>query len=677
MVNPLDCLAVKIVLLGLVSETPEPPKLNVPLQEHCALNTDRKLSFKHEACIAKQLAFICAYSSDPLHVLAVCVEEAVSRNGMIIRLAFNTGRHEDLIDSLRRITRILQNEATGGACDCLERYSILWLTNQVVNLVKNKGELFTEVLALNRLRILGRLRSRHGHSRGKAPLVQRLQTARRLLSSSMDTVLLGDKIDHLQNDFDCLELMERQQARSSSSDEVLGRLVIGIQSILQLHELDFNSIPETPGVWTGNAASSLIDRLRKACQYVKACEELLRAARRNDIFSDIAVEFVNLQRSEPRLPVGDLATTEELTTVCCSTPTMSRIAVRRETSVSDICQKVRGRLGNIARVHAEIQLVLYYEENPTASCPRVICSSKSACYLCQLFFSIYGQYHIPSTHGKLYDTWNWPKRSQLTEARCSDRTRSKFEDMLPQFSELIDQKILECLESGPYARGVDPVESRVDLSAVMTPSVLSHSSTSVRSRRTRSTTSSTSSVRTPTQLISMSRLSLLGIQEATASDSGHSSSVTVGRITEPVVNSRPQSDRRSQGSSTSGFPLPEIRGQVSTGTQAGLLCLQTGDSRSYSLGLDSLLEINTPELHVDVQHDSHVPDTSPSRQPLLLEVHCLPSLGAEGENDPTYVMDLDESDWVEHTPPDGVLYQPGGFLLKIRSTLLRLRIALS
>jgi hypothetical protein len=123
MVNLLDCLAVKIILLGLVSETPETPKLNVPLEEHCALSTERKLTFKHEVCIAEQFAFICAYSSDPLHVLAVCVEEAVSRNGMILRLAFNTGRHEYLIDSLNRITRVLQTEAIGVASHSFERHS--------------------------------------------------------------------------------------------------------------------------------------------------------------------------------------------------------------------------------------------------------------------------------------------------------------------------------------------------------------------------------------------------------------------------------------------------------------------------------------------------------------------------------------------------------------------------
>lgn len=119
MVNAIDCLAVKIILLGLASETtPELPKDNAPLEQHTALDAGRKLSFKQELCIVEQLAFVCSYSSDPHHVLAVCIEEAAARNGLIIRFAFNSGSHQALVDSLERMARLLQNEAVGGACHC-------------------------------------------------------------------------------------------------------------------------------------------------------------------------------------------------------------------------------------------------------------------------------------------------------------------------------------------------------------------------------------------------------------------------------------------------------------------------------------------------------------------------------------------------------------------------------
>ncbi|KAH7303693.1 hypothetical protein BKA65DRAFT_225964 [Rhexocercosporidium sp. MPI-PUGE-AT-0058] len=60
------------------------------------------------------------------------------------------------------------------------------------------------------------------------------------------------------------------------------------------------------------------------------------------------------------------------------------------------------------KIHAEIQLLFLYELHPGRPQPRVICSSKSACYLCNLFFHLYGGFHVPRTHGRLYDKWILP-----------------------------------------------------------------------------------------------------------------------------------------------------------------------------------------------------------------------------------------------------------------------------
>ena len=60
------------------------------------------------------------------------------------------------------------------------------------------------------------------------------------------------------------------------------------------------------------------------------------------------------------------------------------------------------------KVHAEIQLLFFYEIHREALRPRVIASSKSACYLCNLFFDLHGDFHSPRTHGRLYDKWILP-----------------------------------------------------------------------------------------------------------------------------------------------------------------------------------------------------------------------------------------------------------------------------
>jgi hypothetical protein len=115
MASTVDRLQVKIALLRLVNESPEQSSANTPSQFIETQNSsERALSFKHELSITQQLAFICAYSDDPLHVTAVCIEEAIHNRALTIRFAANTGKHDDLVDGLKTISRILECGARNG-----------------------------------------------------------------------------------------------------------------------------------------------------------------------------------------------------------------------------------------------------------------------------------------------------------------------------------------------------------------------------------------------------------------------------------------------------------------------------------------------------------------------------------------------------------------------------------
>ena len=79
---------------------------------------------------------------------------------------------------------------------------------------------------------------------------------------------------------------------------------------------------------------------------------------------------------------------------------------------------------NMVYVHAEVQLVTFYELNPTTTTlsPRVLGTSKEACYLCNLFLLSHGRFFITKTHGHLYPHWNIPNlaiysQPQLREYR--------------------------------------------------------------------------------------------------------------------------------------------------------------------------------------------------------------------------------------------------------------------
>ena len=361
----------------------------------------------------------------------------------------------------------------------------------------------------------------------------------------------------------------------------------------------------------------------------------------------------------------------------CSKKSMLKIASRHKTSVFDIQQRIKERLSKPSKIHAEIQLVLFYEEKVTTLHPRVICSSKSACYLCQLFLNIHGQYYIPSTHGRLYDTWSWPTSTQLSCARDPCRTRYKFETMLPEFSQAIDQKIEECLGHALRTRGVDPLESRVDIVSAITPSLRSHVSARSSCKRSSNSRSSTSSVETPKQLMDMSYPSLPLVLEVTAPTLSHTHSAPSDEIITPITLGHPSSPQPPsqiwEDSSVEAASFV-IRRHSSEEAQAEPLSLQIGDIASQSFGLDSLFQIHVPGLHVNLHVvGQHAQENQPTYRPLLLEIQCLSSSEMESNNDLVHFVDLDEGDWVEQSTPEGVLLSLGGLLLKRKSTLLRLR----
>lgn len=71
-------------------------------------------------------------------------------------------------------------------------------------------------------------------------------------------------------------------------------------------------------------------------------------------------------------------------------------------------------------VHAEIQLLIHYERNSCNLPPRIICSSKQACFFCNLFFKIHGRFVIPSTYGRFYKKWALPEAAKNVGSADAD-----------------------------------------------------------------------------------------------------------------------------------------------------------------------------------------------------------------------------------------------------------------
>ena len=105
------------------------------------------------------------------------------------------------------------------------------------------------------------------------------------------------------------------------------------------------------------------------------------------------------------------------------------------------------------KIHAEIQLVMFYEQHPNLPRPRVICSSKAACFLCNLFIQSYGTFHVPSTHGRIYDGWFPPQSHTLPVA-----TRPKILRTMNKLNQLLENEIMQTLRRKIKAHP-EPAES--------------------------------------------------------------------------------------------------------------------------------------------------------------------------------------------------------------------------
>ena len=201
------------------------------------------------------------------------------------------------------------------------------------------------------------------------------------------------KVQVLQSLFNTLETI----SKSSSSDIEKQEIVRDIT--LAAHELAVAiDLKEALRTYLGdpNLKNHLPEAIGKLGRYYSASSELVSAARdkRCHVFHDIHVESVQI--------------------------------------------RVTASVGEVnCKVHAEIQLLFWYELHPDRPRPRVICSSKSACYLCNLFFQLHGGFAVPRTHGKLYPRWVLPYWLQFPAQR-----QVELRSLATQLKAVLDNRIL-------------------------------------------------------------------------------------------------------------------------------------------------------------------------------------------------------------------------------------------
>ena len=290
--------------------------------------------------------------------------------------------------------------------------------------------LFREIIEVNLGRILSRLRSRHAtktiRNVEKPPIVSQLSEAmkeiRRHLSKKPQLVGDFNKIEKFVGQMrELFRLLENKK----TSDVTAGKCSETVRELVQICNIVssrfalgefFSSFPNSNSLGP-TQKDSLPRNIGKIGRYRSSSIFLHDAARKLQEFREIRVESVgssiscglrNLRQFQPQ-SLGSTLDRIMVKKREGNSPAQTQIIQAVSTNLTTNQQFTKlAKRSDEHKVHAEIQLLLFYEMQNTETLPRVIASSKSACFLCDLFIKNHGQFYIQQTHGILYSKWALP-----------------------------------------------------------------------------------------------------------------------------------------------------------------------------------------------------------------------------------------------------------------------------
>lgn len=439
-----------VTMLWTLNEVPEQPKENVL---RGSADKTRQLTQERELQLGSSLAFIAASTDDMLKVMAVCVEEDSDRLGMTIRLASNTGHLSQTVASFKGIAITLEKASLRGmhlffVCHGLidQRPSTVESRNKV------RQDLLHQILALDEPRILSRLRSRHAARSRKiagrpalAELLSRTANDPSIRSGGSGTAKLKRVQSQSKRFLDTFSQFEMNYGGhdSQSSMTALADLV------WQAFEYDTEYLQtslHTVSALNPSLKNFLPGAIKKLGRYYGIANDLVDAARssRHTIFRRITIEALE----EPTIDTASVTANLQGFDAVLKRNVGSRLRKNEWQSHSSSLEAMRtkyeSRIKNRAtpwKIHAEIQLLSFYDQNQDILRPRIICSSKSACFLCNLFIQTHGKFYTPRTHGRLYDKWILPGRGSNQISINQDLLSAAAE-----FNRILQAKILQTLQ---------------------------------------------------------------------------------------------------------------------------------------------------------------------------------------------------------------------------------------
>ncbi|KAF1836680.1 hypothetical protein BDW02DRAFT_628553 [Decorospora gaudefroyi] len=617
-------VAENISVLRSICDKPIPPTCNqVMVPNH---RDGRILRFKEELDIVNCLNYLSSYSDHPGEVTGLCLEESADRQHLIISVATNNGSSPYLEQGLRSIADILEQQDSST-----EKLEIL--LNKVI--LHGKAR-FVRRLNYVPLAQLG--------TRTESTTVARLQTVMHyaakinpeLTDRKHEMFTLVEDFTRLSHKYTEPVSKGQQEASEISTLTSIARVVA---KIWKRHgDLLLKAIASVPNlVMDPSARESLRIRLGHI----------------GHIFRNIDIRPVYIEPADlsTMLNCSQTSIQQRLLNARtrCSGQTV-KMGKKLLATISDVQQRVDPHIYSAQaqgryKVHAEIQLLCYYERRPdTMFPPRVLKSSKDACFLCDMFIKTHEKFYIPKTHGRVYDLWMLPDVEALALGK---KTGKELATVIEHFNAKIEELIVSSLSQTTRIL-VDPRESGIFSLASST-----HAASEATIRQSPHTEGSDKPC-TPL-----------------------STPETIVGVCPPTVDVA----RNEQPESTSHFTLPLA---ATSSDPPTVTLLQRGKFCTYTFGhVGATARFHTPKIHIELSHQQaqglanmQPADTTYEAtaditvEVTWLEVEQVSRLTPHRDGQP---VDLD-SDWAELTVGDGVLFTDEGLLLRKGTHVVRIRV---
>ncbi|CEJ93332.1 hypothetical protein VHEMI08925 [[Torrubiella] hemipterigena] len=418
--NQEAALAEAISLLHLLHRIPATPFSNPEIPDYRVPETEYSLPFAKEQTLVHALSFLVG-NDDPNYVPALCVQEEPNANGprLNILLAVNQRNSND-------------TDAFATLKEIKDKFDPLLASLQDAP-QRTEQELFTHIVSMCTQRILVRIRY------AKSKSNKQKQTIKHLLTTT--TSLLG-----------AAYFKYKQAARVVVKNidnwlkyQTTDALCIAVESIHTLSRVPqlrpaLDSIANI--VLGPSERKNLLRMILRVARYRETARVLYRLAKKYPITRNMCLVLVTLptsafRGSSPSYKPSLERTSERLSiakVVKSNTRLLSRLLIKNGNTIDTEFDWQALRIMREGKIHAEVQLVYHLETHEQGLPPRVIASSKMACYLCNVFLCSVAKIYTRRCHGRLYPGWKLPffPSSCDMERRFTRTLETKIQQELPR-----------------------------------------------------------------------------------------------------------------------------------------------------------------------------------------------------------------------------------------------------